>query len=112
MAVLTRCREISEKNIFLKCITFIDFFSIFAARNQNVHDMDKMKVQSFRLSESDINIIDKMAARLSYDNRSDVVRAAVQFLFRYATHVGYMKIMAGYRQNWKDYNFTITDEQL
>ena len=112
MAVLTRFFAISEKNIFLKCITFTEFFSIFAADNQLVQGMKKMKVQSFRLDESDIEIIDKMAARLSYDNRSDVVRAAVQFLFRYATHVGYLKIMAGYRQNWKDYNFTITDEQL
>lgn len=112
MAVLTQCFTISRKKYFLKCITFTDFFSIFAARNQNVHDMEKMKVQSFRLTESDIDKIDQLAARTSYDKRSDVIRAAVQFLYRYATHVGYMKIMAGYRQNWKDYNFTITDEQL
>lgn len=112
MAVLTRCLAISEKNIFLKCITFTEFFSIFAADNQLVQGMKKMKVCSFRLTESDINKIDEMALRTSYDMRSDVVRAAVQFLYRYATRVGYMKIMAGYRQNWKDYNFTITDEQL
>ena len=74
--------------------------------------MDKMKILSFRLTESDLEKIDQLAARTSYDKRSDVIRAAVQFLYRYANKVDYMNIMAGYRHNWKDYNFTITDEQL
>ena len=112
MAVLTRCLAISEKKYFLKCITFPEFFAIFAARNQNVHDMDKMKVQSFRLTESDIDKINQMAGRSFFNNKSHVVRAAVQFLHRYATPKMFDVIMAGYLHNWKDYNFTITNEQL
>ena len=74
--------------------------------------MDNMKVQSYRLTESDIDKIDQMADRCYYDKKSDVVRAAVQFLHRYATPRMFSVIMAGYHQNWKNYNFTITDEQL
>lgn len=64
------------------------------------------------MSSEELAELEKMAGEFRYWKRSDVVRAAVQFMAKFATPNMLYQIMAGYGRQWKDYQFTITNEQL
>lgn len=64
------------------------------------------------MTDEELKELEKIAGEFRYWKRSDVVRAAVQFMAKYATPGMRYQIMAGYGHQWKDYQFTITHEQL
>lgn len=74
--------------------------------------MDNMKVISVRLTEPEIEALDKEARKYYYYKRSDIIRAAVQFFDRYATDGLKHHILAGYGNRWRGYEFTIEKSDL
>lgn len=70
------------------------------------------KVIPVRMAPEEVAELDKIAKSFTYWKRSDVIRAAVQLMARFATPAQQLEIMAGYGSLWKDYKFTITNEQL
>lgn len=70
------------------------------------------KIVPVRMTDDEVKELDAMVIHSRYWKRSDLVRAAVQFMSKYATPHMQAQIMAGYFNRWRDYNFTITNEQL
>lgn len=70
------------------------------------------KIIPVRMTPEEVEELEKITKSFRYYKRSDVIRAAVQFMARFATPTMQWKIMAGYGSRWKDYKFTITNEQL
>lgn len=70
------------------------------------------KIVPVRMTDDEVKELDAIASKSRFWKRSDVVRAAVQFMSKYATPGMQAHIMAGYFSRWRDYNFTITNEQL
>ena len=64
------------------------------------------------MAPEEVAELDKITKSFSYWKRSDVIRAAVQLMARFATPAQQFEIMGGYGQMWKGYKFTITNEQV
>lgn len=70
------------------------------------------KVIPVRMTPEEIEELEKINKTYRYYKRSDVIRAAIQLMARYASPTMQQQIMAGYGSRWKGYKFTITNEQL
>lgn len=70
------------------------------------------KVIPVRMTPEEVVELEKITKSFRYYKRSDVIRAAVQLMARYASPTMQQQIMAGYGLRWKGYKFTITNEQL
>lgn len=78
---------------------------------ENLSDMES-KVIPVRMTPEEVEELEKINKTYRYYKRSDVIRAAVQLMARYASPTMQQQIMAGYGSRWKGYKFTITNEQL
>lgn len=70
------------------------------------------KVIPVRMTPEEVVELEKITKSFRYRKRSDVIRAAVQLMARYASPTMQQQIMAGYGVRWRGYKFTITNEQL
>ena len=70
------------------------------------------KVIPVRMTLEEVVELEKITESFRYYKRSDIIRAAVQLMARYASAGMQQQILAGYGSRWKGYKFTITNEQL
>lgn len=72
--------------------------------------MSKMQVVTLRMTEEEIAKLDELAKGYYYYKRSDIIRAACQFLTQACSKGGQAQIIAGYGRQWKDYVFILERE--
>lgn len=63
--------------------------------------MEKLKLVSFRIPEDELNELDRLAGRLRYYDRSDLIRAAVRVLIWCHQYVSLMRFV-GFLPRWGD----------
>lgn len=126
---MAMCRYISavhRQNLAVFCSTWniggLVKYSVILACYRKIHylcgqvvenlSVMESKIIPVRMTPEEVAELDAIASKSRYWKRSDVVRAALQFMTKYATPGMQSHIMAGYFSRWRDYNFTITNEQL
>ena len=70
------------------------------------------KIVNVRMSDKEIKLLDRLAGKASYYDRSRIVRCAVEFLGEMEKKGHFYRIMAGYNASWKNYNFELSDGQI
>lgn len=74
--------------------------------------MEKMQVVTLRMTEQEIAQLEELAKAFRYYKRSDIIRAACQFMCQQLCRGGQHQILAGYGRQWKDYQFTLEVSDL
>lgn len=69
--------------------------------------MEKMQVVTLRMTEQEIAQLEELAKCFRYYKRSDIIRAACQFMTTQMNRGGQHQILAGYGRQWKDYHFVL-----
>ena len=70
------------------------------------------KVVNVRMSDKEIELLDRLAGKSKYYKRSDIIRCAVQFLSEMEKKGHFYMIMDAYHERWKYYNFELSDGQI